>query len=174
MKLSKEILENLINEVLQEGIMQQMEAEKILRDEFFRVKELKSQGRATEEELRKAYDDMKNLDINQFYTDEELASFEAEKTQRYIDDQASIEREIEDERLANQRLDQDRMDYFKTAKAAQGGKFQTPGSNGEINVRGIGATIGDEGPEPEPTRLNPRFARGGRTPTSRMSEGKKK
>jgi len=174
MKLSKEILKNLINEVLKEGIIQQMEAEKALRDEFFRVKELRSQGKATDEEVRRAYEDMTNLDINQFYSDEELSSFEAEKAQREIDDQASIDREIEAERLANQRLDQDRMDYLRTAKAAQGGKFQTPGDDGEINVRGIGATIGDEGLEPEPTRLNPRFARGGRTPTSRMSEGKKK
>ena len=162
MKLSKEILKNLINEVLQEGIMQQMEAEKILRDEFFRVKELKSQGKATDEEVRKAYEDMKNLDTDQFYTDEELASFEAEKAQREIDNQASIDREIEDERLANQRLNQDRTDYLRTAKAVQGGKFQTPGPDGQINVRGIGATIGDEGPEPEPTSLDPRFVRRGR------------
>jgi hypothetical protein len=162
MKLSKEILKNLINEVLQEGIMQQMEAEKILRDEFFRVKELKSQGRATEEELVKAYEDMKNLDINQFYTDEELSSFEAEKMQRDIDRETSIDQEIEDERLASQRLDRDRMDYLRTAKAVQGGKFQTPGPDGQINVRGIGATIGDEGPEAEPTSLDPRFVRRGR------------
>jgi len=162
MKLSKEILKNLINEVLQEGIMQQMEAEKILRDEFFRVKELKSQGKATEEELVKAYEDMKNLDKSQFYTGEELASFESEKMQRDIDRETSIDQEIEDERLASQRLDRDRMDYLRTAKAVQGGKFQTPGPDGQINVRGIGATIGDEGPELEAVmnevRLEPDYS----------------
>ena len=61
---------------------QQMEAEKILRDEFFRVKELRAQGKATDEEVRKAYEDMKNLDKSQFYTDEELASAEAERAGR--------------------------------------------------------------------------------------------
>ena len=102
-----------VAESLKEGIIQQMEAEKILRDEFFRVKELKAQGKATEEELLKAYEDMKNLDKSQFYTGEELASFEAEKMQRDVDREASIDREIEGDRLANQRLNQDRMSALK-------------------------------------------------------------
>ena len=99
--------------LLEEGILQQMEAEKILRDEFFRVKELKAQGKATEEELTKAYQDMINLDTDQFYTPEELASFEAEKAQREIDDQARMDQEFEDERRAKQRLDRDRISALK-------------------------------------------------------------
>jgi len=156
--------------LLEEGILNQMEAEKILRDEFFRTKELRSQGKATDEEVRKAYNDMTNLDTSQFYTDEELASFEAEKAQRDIDDQASIDREIEAERSAERRLDQDRMDYLRTAKAAQGGRFQTPGPDGEINVRGIGATLGDEGPEPEIEAPDFRTTRAGPRGGGRMSE----
>ena len=159
-----------IGPLLKEGIINQMTAEKILRDEFFRVKELRSQGKATDEEVRKAYNDMTNLDTSQFYTDEELASFEAEKAQRDIDDQASIDREIDGERAAERRLDQDRMDYLRTAKAAQGGKFQTPGPDGEMNVRGIGATIGDEGPEPEIEAPDFRMTRAGPRGSGRMSE----
>ena len=113
MRLTKSKLANVIKEVMEEGILQQMEAEKILRDEFFRVKELKAQGKATEEEVRKAYEDMTNLNTDQFYTGDELASFKAEKAQREIDDQASIDQEIEDERLANQRLDRDRISALK-------------------------------------------------------------
>ena len=99
--------------LLKEGIIQQMEAEKILRDEFFRVKELKAQGKATDEEVSKAYQDMTNLDTDQFYTDEELASFEAEKAEREQRYQAQLDQEFEDERLAKQRLDQDRNAALK-------------------------------------------------------------
>ena len=117
MKLTKQTLKRIIKEELdvtiQEGILQQMEAEKILRDEFFRVKELRAQGKATDEEVRKAYEDMTNLDTDQFYTPEELASYEAEKAQREIDDQARMDQEFEDERRANQRLDRDRISALK-------------------------------------------------------------
>jgi hypothetical protein len=109
MKLSEEKLKKIIIETLDEGILQQMEAEKILRDEFFRVKKLRSQGKATEEELVKAYEDMKNLDKSQFYTPEELASFEAERTQRDIDDQDRRDAEDAAERAKQDRLTQDRM-----------------------------------------------------------------
>ena len=90
--------------LLEEGILQQMEAEKILRDEFFRVKELRAQGKATEEELMKAYEDMKNLDTNQFYTSDELTSFEAEKAEREQRYQDRLDSEDAEERARNARL----------------------------------------------------------------------
>ena len=170
MNLTKETLKNLIKEVLDEGILDQIEAEDRLRSEYFRLKKLRDQGEATDEEVIAAWNAISKLDKSQFYTDEELASFEAEKAQREIDDQANIDREIERERAAERRLNQDRMDYLKTAKAAQGGKFQTPGPDGEINVRGIGATIGDEGPEPEIEAPDFRMTRAGPRGRGRMSE----
>jgi hypothetical protein len=99
--------------LLEEGILNQMKAEKILRDEFFRVKELRAQGKATDEEVRKAYEDMKNLDKSQFYTDEELASAEAERAeqeQRYFD---RLDSEDAAERAKQARLDQDRIAALK-------------------------------------------------------------
>jgi len=113
MRLTEAKLKQLVKESLNEGILQQMEAEKILRDEYFRVRELYRAGKATEEEVSKAYEDMTNLDRDQFYTADELASFEAEKTQRDIDDQARMDQEFEDERVAKQRLDQDRIAALK-------------------------------------------------------------
>ena len=99
--------------LLEEGILQQMEAEKILRDEFFRVKELRAQGKATEEELMKAYEDMKNLDTNQFYTSDELTSFEAEKAEREQRYQDRLDSEDAEERARNARLGQDRIAALK-------------------------------------------------------------
>ena len=51
MRLTESQLKKIINETLNEGILQQMEAEKILRDEYFRVRELYRAGKATEEEV---------------------------------------------------------------------------------------------------------------------------
>ena len=102
-----------VAESLNEGILQQMEAEKILRDEFFRVKELKAQGKATEEELTKAYEDMINLDKSQFYTDEELASAEAERAEREQRYQDRLDAEDAEERARNARLGQDRIAALK-------------------------------------------------------------
>ena len=113
MRLTEAKLKKIINETLREGILQQMEAEKILRDEFFRVKELKAQGKATEEELRKAYEDMKNLDKSQFYTDEELASAEAERAEREQRYQDRLDAEDAEERARNARLGQDRIAALK-------------------------------------------------------------
>ena len=117
MRLTRETLKKIIKEelesTLQEGIIQQMEAEKILRDEFFRVKELRAEGEATDEELRKAYDDMINLDTSQFYTDEELAAAEAERAeqeQKYFD---RLDAEDAAERAKQARLDQDRIATLK-------------------------------------------------------------
>ena len=43
MKLTKLKLTNMIKEVIKEGILQQMEAEKILRDEFFSTQNLQAE-----------------------------------------------------------------------------------------------------------------------------------
>ena len=113
MKLTKLKLTNVIKEVIKEGILQQMEAEKILRDEFFRVKELRAQGKASDEEVRKAYDDMTSLDKSQFYTDEELASAEAERAEREQRYQDRLDSEDAAARAKQARLDQDRMSVLK-------------------------------------------------------------
>jgi hypothetical protein len=113
MRLTEAKLKKIINETLREGILQQMEAEKILRDEFFRVKELRAQGKATDEEVRKAYEDMTNLDKSQFYTDEELASAEAERAEREQRYQDRLDAEDAAERASQARLRQDRMSALK-------------------------------------------------------------
>ena len=113
MKLTKLKLTNVIKEVIKEGILQQMEAEKILRDEFFRVKELRAQGKASDEEVRKAYDDMTSLDKSQFYTDEELASAEAERAEREQRYQDRLDSEDAAARAKQARLDQDRMSVLR-------------------------------------------------------------
>ena len=120
MKLTKQTLKRIIKEeldrVLNEGIVQQMEAEKILRDEFFRVKELRAQGKATDEEVSKAYRDMTSLDVDQFYTDEELASAAAEREEQEQRYQDRLDREDAEERTKQARLDRDRISTFKSKK----------------------------------------------------------
>ena len=103
-----------IMESMNEGILQQMEAEKILRDEYFRVRDLYRDGKATEEEVSKAYEDMTNLDTDQFYTPEELASAEAEKAEREQRYQDRLDSEDAEERARNARLGQDRIAALKT------------------------------------------------------------
>ena len=135
--------------IINEGILQQMEAEKILRDEFFRVKELRAQGKATEEELMKAYEDMKNLDKSQFYTDEELASAEAERAERKQGYQDRLDSEDAEERARNARLGQDRIAALKM--------------RGGYKDRGISMGPDDPGdvddlyPDLREAKLNPTF-----------------
>jgi|GEM_PF-4311773 hypothetical protein len=145
MKLSKEILENLINEVMEEAMPPLSK----------KAKRLTQIAKDIEKEFDRPA------------TPEE----KEEEEKRYQD---SVSAEIERQRQARFRLDQDRMDYLRTAKAAQGGNFQTTGPDGEMNVRGIGATIGDEGPEPEVQAPDFRMTRAGPRGGGRMSEGKKK
>ena len=134
MKLTEAKLKKIINETLKEGILQQMEAEKILRDEFFRVKELRAQGKATDEEVSKAYEDMKNLDKSQFYTSDELASFEAEKAEREQRYQDRLDAEDAAERAKQDRLTQDRMSALRMKPGyADRGISMGPDDPGDID-----------------------------------------
>ena len=122
MRLTRETLKKIIKEeleeTLQEGILQQMEAEKILRDEYFRVRELYRAGKATEEEVSKAYKDMTTLDRDQFYTADELDSFEKEAAARDI------------------KYPQPDPDARPTTPTPAFSR-QVPGPDGEVRIQGI-------------------------------------
>ena len=113
MKLTSTRLKKLIVEVLDEGILDQMKAEKHLRDQYFRVRDLHRQGKASEEELRVAYDEMTNMDTDQFYTADELASAAAEREEQEQRYQDRLDREDAQERAKERRLNRDRISALK-------------------------------------------------------------
>ena len=113
MKLTSTKLKKLIVEVLDEGILDQIEAEKHLRSQYFKVRDLYRQGKATEEDVKLAYDEMTNMDTDQFYTADQLASAAAEREgqeQRYQD---RLDAEDAAERAKQARLDRDRISTLK-------------------------------------------------------------
>jgi hypothetical protein len=119
MKLTGKSLKNLIKEVLDEGILDQMKAEKELRSQYFKVRDLYRQGKATQEEVSAAYQAMTNLDTDQFYTADELERYSREAAER-------------DAKYPPE-------DHDAVKRSGPTPKFNTevPGPSGEVTIQGI-------------------------------------